>query len=106
MPEPDAPDPGAAYERTRLAWRRTVLALAVVALLSARLAVQHGVVGVVLAGAALAGWPALAAWAAVRMRVLAGHGPPRPDPGRLMWYAVGVAAYAVGGLGLVIGTLD
>ena len=98
-------DPGAAYERTRLAWRRTVLSLAVVALLSARLAVQHGVAGVVLAGLALAGWPALAAWAAVRMRILAGHGPPRPGPVRLLIYAVGAAAYAVGGLGLVIATL-
>jgi hypothetical protein len=36
-------DPGLAPQRTRLAWRRTLLALAAVTLLSLRLAVHYGI---------------------------------------------------------------
>ena len=50
------PDRGVAWIRTRLAWRRTLLSLGVVALLAARLAVTHGPVGAVLAAVAVGGW--------------------------------------------------
>lgn len=41
-PARGVPDAGNSAERTRLAWRRTVLATAVVALLTVRLAVHSG----------------------------------------------------------------
>jgi hypothetical protein len=92
---PAPPPPGAQAERTRLAWRRTVLTATVVGLLAAR-----------VAGAQRA-WPALAAvalgWLAL---VLAGHrriaatALPRPaPPGRtLLAPAAAVLGYAVLGL--------
>ncbi|HEY0698146.1 MAG TPA: DUF202 domain-containing protein [Micromonospora sp.] len=49
-------DPGLPAERTRLAWRRTLLALTIVVVLSARLALSGGVTGALAAAAALAGW--------------------------------------------------
>jgi uncharacterized membrane protein YidH (DUF202 family) len=72
-----AADPSASAERTRLAWRRTVLSGAVVGLLAARFSVDllgrdAAVVGGLLAGIALLGWVVFAALAARRIRALAG----------------------------------
>ncbi|WP_433348013.1 DUF202 domain-containing protein [Micromonospora sp. CA-111912] len=51
-------DPGLQPERTRLAWRRTLLALTVVTVLTVRLALTGDATGAVLAGVAIAGWAA------------------------------------------------
>jgi hypothetical protein len=47
-------EPGLAPQRTRLAWRRTLLALTVVTLLGLRLTVWYGVDAAAVAGAAAA----------------------------------------------------
>ncbi|MFI0791334.1 DUF202 domain-containing protein [Micromonospora rubida] len=49
-------DPGLQPERTRLAWRRTLLALTVVTVLTVRLALTGDPIGAVLAGVAIADW--------------------------------------------------
>jgi hypothetical protein len=59
-------DPGLARERTWLAWWRTLLVAAGVALLAARLAASTG--DTLFAAAALAGWTALFAVAFRRYR--------------------------------------
>lgn len=56
-------DPGLQPERTRLAWRRTSLATAIVAVLLLRMAFRVGPVGALPAAGALAGWAACAALA-------------------------------------------
>jgi hypothetical protein len=60
-----APDPGAAIERTRLAWRRTILSAGAVALLCVRpaFAQRPGTLAVLLTAAAMGGWAALTALA-------------------------------------------
>ena len=62
----------AAYERTRLAWRRTVLTALVVAILGGRLAIesQPGPVAAVLAGIAALLWLGLSVVAQRRIRRL------------------------------------
>ncbi|RGC69857.1 hypothetical protein C5N14_05470 [Micromonospora sp. MW-13] len=67
-------DPGLQPERTRLAWRRTLLALTVVTVLTVRLALTGDAAGAVLAGVAIAGW---AATLALCWRRAVGSGPVR-----------------------------
>lgn len=52
-------EPGRQVERTRLAWRRTALAMTVVTGLLVRLALTEGTAGVLLAATALLGWAGL-----------------------------------------------
>jgi uncharacterized membrane protein YidH (DUF202 family) len=95
-PVPDGRPPGAARERTRLAWRRTALAATVVALLFARLAGLRGAAP--LGALAVPGW--LVALAVARRRIRAA----RPDPARweLPLLALAVLSIAVFGTALVV----
>jgi len=52
-------DPGLQPERTRLAWRRTLLTVTVVTALTVRLGADDGPVGALLAGAAVLLWGAV-----------------------------------------------
>ncbi|GIF03036.1 DUF202 domain-containing protein [Actinoplanes siamensis] len=93
-------DPGASPERTRLAWRRTGLSAAAVALLAARPAVHPGagVAEWLVAAAAMGGWAALVGLALHRSPGLRGR-PPRPAPRAIRAYALITVAFAlVGGL--------
>ncbi len=76
----------AAYERTRLAWRRTVLAALVVAILCGRLAVESEPprVAAVLVALAAAVWLGLFAVAQRRIRRL------ETAPGRVFPLVVGL----------------
>jgi uncharacterized membrane protein YidH (DUF202 family) len=98
------PDPGASAERTRLAWRRTGLSAAAVALLAARPAFAPGAGdGVYLAAAAaLAGWAALVGLAYRRARGLDAR-PPQPGQRTITAYAVITVGFAI--LGTVLVTL-
>lgn len=77
-PEPGR-DPGLQPERTRLAWRRTTLSAAVVALLAARQVLRDGAtpVGLMAVGLSLLVWIGFLAVAHRRMRSLTA---PRPRP--------------------------
>ncbi len=95
-----SPDPGAAAERTRLAWRRTGLSASAVGLLAVRpaFAPDAGVGRLLLAAAAMAGWAALIGLAYRRARGLAA---PRPQPGRrtiTVYAAITVGFAVIGGL--------
>ena len=95
-------DPGLQAERTHLAWRRTVLAVTVVTLLTVRLALAQGTAGVPLAALAVVGWAGL-----VRVIYRRLGSAPRPDPaGRaLPLLALTALGYAVLGSLLVLGSL-
>ncbi|GAA4592298.1 uncharacterized membrane protein YidH (DUF202 family) [Actinoplanes octamycinicus] len=97
-----ARDPGASPERTRLAWRRTGLSAAAVALLAARPAFHPGAGPAewLIAAAAMGGWAALAALALHRAPGLRAR-PPHPAPRSIRAYALITAALAVIG-GLVV----
>jgi uncharacterized membrane protein YidH (DUF202 family) len=100
------PDPaaGASPERTRLAWRRTVLAGTAVALLGVRLAAVRGSVAGALFGAVtLAGWVVVLVLTYRRIRQLAA-GEPVPVGRVLPLAAAAAVAYAVAGTGLVLAT--
>ena len=87
-------DPGAQPERTRLSWRRTVLAAAVLLLLVVRLLVADGLTplsAVLLACAALA-WLGFLVGAQRRIVTLAAA---RPSSMRAPWPALAVAAAVV-----------
>jgi uncharacterized membrane protein YidH (DUF202 family) len=60
-PRPAGPDPARQPERTYLAWRRTVLAATVVALLAGRLAIREPATParLLVAAAVLGGWLAI-----------------------------------------------
>lgn len=92
-------DPGLQPERTRLAWRRTALALTVVVVLTVRLAAGRGVAGGVLAAVAVAGWGVLlrVIWGrAGAGRATIGGGPALPLT------ALATAGYALLGVLLVL----
>jgi uncharacterized membrane protein YidH (DUF202 family) len=89
-------DPGASAERTRLAWRRTGLSAAAVALLAVRPAFSPaaGPGTYLVAAGALAGWAALVALAYRRARGL-GLEPPRPGQRTITAYAGITVAFAI-----------
>ena len=94
-------DAGAAAERTRLAWRRTGLSGAVVALLAVRPAfADPGRGAVLIAAAAMGVWVAMVATAYRRQRGLAA-GPPRPGRRTVVAYTAITVTFAVIG-GLVV----
>jgi uncharacterized membrane protein YidH (DUF202 family) len=99
-----SPDPGASAERTRLAWRRTGLSAAAVALLAVRPAFAPGAgPGIhLVAAVALGGWAALVGLAYRRGRGLAAR-PPQPGRRVVTAYAGVVVGLAV--LGAVLVTL-
>lgn len=94
---------GASAERTRLAWRRTVLATTVVSLLTVRLAVRDGVTPVkaVVVAAALLGWLAQLWVTQRRIQMMA-----QPKPGgigrTLPAISLVIVGYAVLGIVLLI----
>jgi uncharacterized membrane protein YidH (DUF202 family) len=93
---------GASAERTRLAWRRTALAITVVAVLSTRLALVGGsVLGPALAALVLGGWLVALVGTYRRIRLMAAA---RPVPARrsLPLAAGAVLGYAAVGVLLVL----
>jgi uncharacterized membrane protein YidH (DUF202 family) len=93
-------DHGVAAERTRLAWRRTGLSAAAVALLAARPAFDPdtGPIHVLLAAAAMASWAALVALAYRRGRGL-DRQPPVPGRRAVTAYAsITLILAVIGGL--------
>lgn len=92
---PATRDPGLQPERTRLAWRRTVLAVTVVALLAARLAVVRGA-PLAVAGTALLWLAGLAVGHRRIVTVSRGKaGPAGPAPLLLGSAVVGLAVLGV-----------
>ncbi|PZF98355.1 DUF202 domain-containing protein [Micromonospora deserti] len=92
-------DPGLQPERTRLAWRRTALALTVIMVLTVRLAVTGDAVGAVLAGVAVLGWGAALA---VCWRRASGTRPIASGGRSLPLVALATAGFAALGALLVV----
>ncbi|EEP73819.1 hypothetical protein MCAG_04146 [Micromonospora sp. ATCC 39149] len=92
-------DPGLQPERTRLAWRRSLLALTVVTVLSVRLALTGDAAGAVLAGAAVAGWAATLALCWGRA---IGSGPVRATSRTMPAIALAAAGQAALGVLLIL----
>jgi uncharacterized membrane protein YidH (DUF202 family) len=96
------PDPGASAERTRLAWRRTVLSATVVALFMVR-PVMHAEAAVkdwLISGLAIGCWAGLVGIAYHRQRGLAPR-PPHPGRRTIPVYALITVTFAILG-GLVV----
>ncbi|AEV88277.1 hypothetical protein ACWT_7267 [Actinoplanes sp. SE50] len=95
-------DPGAAAQRTRLAWRRTGMSAAAVALLAVRPAFHPaaGPAQWLIAGAAMTGWATLTGLGLHRSPALRAR-PPRSPARTIRAYALITAAFAVLG-GLVV----
>ncbi|MFJ6195549.1 DUF202 domain-containing protein [Micromonospora sp. NPDC092111] len=92
-------DPGLQPERTRLAWRRTALALTVATVLAVRLALTGGVAGALLAAAAVLVW---AGALAVGWGRAAGRGPVRVGTRAVPLLALGTAGLALLSVPLVL----
>ena|ERR1700754_4111944 len=98
----DDPDPGASAERTRLAWRRTVLSASVVALLMIRpvLRPSAAVTDWLIGSLAMACWAGLLGIAYHRQRGL-GTRPPHRGRRTIPAYALITVTFAILG-GLVV----
>ena len=87
-------EPGAARERTVLAWWRTTLAATVVTALFARLAWTRAALG--LGALAAPGWLLVLAVTRYRMRAIrSGETPARVTPPLLALAVVGIAVFGV-----------
>ena len=97
-------DAGLSAQRTRLAWRRTVMSAAAVTLLAARPAVRSdaGPVQVLAAAAVTACWVAMVALATWRGRGLAAQ-PPLPGRRTMPAYALITVGFAAIGVLLALG---
>jgi hypothetical protein len=96
-------DPGLAPQRTRLAWRRTLLALTVIALLGLRLTTWYGIDAVAVLGAAAVMLLWLGALVVTHRRVRALAAPWLGVAGRLVPLSAAIAAgYAVLGAVLIL----
>jgi uncharacterized membrane protein YidH (DUF202 family) len=97
----DGPDHGASAERTRLAWRRTVLSATVVALLMVRPALySSGATDWLMAGLAMACWAGVVGISYRRQRGLGTH-PPHRGRRTIPAYALIIVTLAILG-GLVV----
>lgn len=96
-------DPGLQPERTLLAWRRTVLAVAVVAVLTIRLALLRGGIGEWISVVAALGWLATTL-ASLRHATRRFH---QPGTGGATLPLLAAATVGFAGLGaiLILGTL-
>lgn len=99
VPEPADRDPGLQPERTRLAWRRTTLTGAVVAVLAAKSALHGGPSTAGMAAAVL--WLGCLALAHRRIHALAAARPPALTPRMATTATLCVIALAVCGAALV-----
>lgn len=95
-------DPGLQPERTRLAWRRTLLSLTAVTVLQVRLVFAGRAVDALLGGVAVVGWLAtlLVTW-----RRATGVGPRRAQRWAIPFTALAAAGSALLGVLHVLGGL-
>ncbi|GIJ78351.1 protein of unknown function [Micromonospora phaseoli] len=92
-------DPGLQPERTRLAWRRTALAMTVVTMLTVRLALHGGPAELVSAALAILGW---AAAVTLCWRRATGTGVSRTGGRILAVVGLTTAGFALLGIALVL----
>ena len=85
--------PGLQPERTRLAWRRSVLTAGIATLLLGRLALENRVPTAAVAGTAL--WLAFALVAQRRIHAMADSPPAAPPPGAAWAAAALVVAFGL-----------